>query len=222
MLNTLRRVSFPSGLQTSGPVIKASMLKHVKTHTQLIENGEQVAAELLAQAQEEARKLKETTQAEVAQSLKKDLESIRLGTQLKEKALYERSASLCVNVCTAVFQQVIHELPASEKIRSLVEVLLNTAHHGRVLQLQCHPDQIDTVNREVANSMAKQLNMRQWSVQGSDELQLFEIQISTSNGAEIQVSLDNLLAIYKDEIEALGQELSPLIQLDEEQNENID
>lgn len=222
MLNTLRRVAFPNNLQTSGPVVKARLINHVKSHTQLIENGERVVAQLLAEARQEARQLKEAVQAEAAQSLKKDLESIRYSTQLKEQALFEKSASLCVNVCTAVFQQVIDELPASQKIRSLVEILLSAAHHGRVLQLQCHPDQIDTVKREVANVMAKQLNLRHWSVQGSEKLQLFEIQISTPNGAEIQVSLDNLLAIYKNEIEALDQELLPLIRLDEEQNENID
>lgn len=222
MLNALRRVSFPADLQTCGAVIKARLIRHVKDHAQLIQDGERVAAELLTQAQHEAKRLKESAKAEVLQSLKQDLESIRLGTQMKEEALHKRSASLCVNVCTAVFQQVIHELPASEKIRSLVEILLNTAHHGRVLNLQCHPDQIDTVNHEVAHAMAKQMNMRQWQVEGSHELQPFEIQISTPNGAEIQVSLDNLLAIYKNEIEALGQELAPLIQLDEEHNEIID
>lgn len=222
MLNTLRRVSFPPDLQTGGPVIKASMINHVKDHAQLIENGKQVAMKLLSQAQDEAKQLKEGAKAEVLHSLKQDLESIRLSTQCKEEALHKKSASLCVDVCTAVFQQIIHELPAREKIKSLVDALLNTAHHGRVLHLQCHPDQIDTVNREVADAMARQMNMRQWHVEGSHELQLFEIQISTANGAEIHVSLDNLLAIYKNEIEALGQELAPLIQPDKENNEIID
>lgn len=221
MLKSLRRIDFPPHLQTSGPVIKASLIRHVKDHTDLIAQAKTAADELLESARVEANRLRSNIQTEVAQSLKKDLELIRVGTQQKEKALYERTSELCTEVCNAVFQQVLQNLPAQEKVRALVEILLGTAHHGRVLQLCCHPDQTELVENEVGKVMAEQMNMRQWKVKSSHELQAFEIVISTPNGAEIQVSLDNLLAIYKDEIDALKTELMSVIQMDEEHHENI-
>lgn len=212
MLKSLRRVEFPEDLQTHGPLIKAVLIHHVKCHTEMMDQAKKSAAFLLQQAEQEATQIRTSVQAQVAASLKADVESLRTCTEKKEQALYERSSELCTEVCAAVFQQVVQDLPSREKIRSLVQVLLNTAHHGRSLQLCCHPDQVELVEQEVGKIMAEQMNIRQWNVKDSHELQPFEILISTPNGAEIQVSLDNLLAIYKEEIAALRTELDMLVQ----------
>jgi len=220
MLKSLRRVAFPDDLQTSGSVISASLINHVKYHTELMDKAHESAQEVLNAAKVETQRIRENIQSEVVESIKNDVTAIKTMTHAKEKALINRSSDLCTEVCTAVFQQVLQDLPAREKIRALVEALLDTAHHGRVLQLCCHPDQLELVRSEVGRVMAEQMNMRQWNVTESHDLQIFEIVINTPNGAEIHVSLDNLLAIYKDEIDALGDELAPLIQTNEEDDAN--
>lgn len=220
MLKSLRRVGFPDNLQTSGSVISAGLIRHVKCHEELMEKAHDSAQEVLNAAKVEAQRIRENIQSEVAESIKNDVAAIKKMTCVKEKALLDRSSALCMEVCTAVFQQVLQDLPAREKIRALVEALLDTAHHGRMLQLCCHPEQLELVRSEVGRVMAEQMNMRQWNVTGSHDLQIFEIVINTPNGAEIHVSLDNLLAIYKDEIDALGEELAPLIQTNEEDDAN--
>ncbi|HEX4844512.1 MAG TPA: HrpE/YscL family type III secretion apparatus protein [Limnobacter sp.] len=222
MLKTLRRVAFPAELQTSGPVIKAALLNHVSDHQSLMAHADHTAKQIIEQAQTEAAQIRDRVQHDVAQSMHKDLTSLKQLTQQKEAALRQRSSALCTQVCMAVFEQAIQDLPEQKKIQSLVDMLLSTHHHSRMLNIRCHPSQETLVHAEVAQWMAQQMNLRQWSIQTREELQPYEIVISTTNGGEIQVSLDNLLALYNNELEALHNELAPLIDLHEETHENMD
>lgn len=221
MLNSLRRVRFPDNIEISGPVIKAKLISYVKDHDQLLTKAQESADLILKQAHTEAKLMRESVEKKVVESIKKDIDSIKKLTETKEKKLLERSADLCTEVCSAVFQQLMEKLPANEKIHTLVEKLLETSHHGRVIQLNCHPEQIQLVEQAVAAVMAQQMNLRQWAVTASPDLGLYEIVISTANGAEINVSLENLLAIYKDEIAALSRDIAPLLHATEEENERI-
>lgn len=221
MLKSLRRVRFPENLEVSGPVVKAKLISHIKDHDELLEKANESANHILIQAKIEAQQIRESVEKRVVNSFKKDVESIRELTHHKEKKLLQQSAKLCTEVCTTVFQQLIDNLPPEGKIHVLVEKLLATAHHGRTIQLNCHLEQVELVENAVAKVMAQQMNLRQWTVIPSPDLTPYEIVISTPNGAEISVSLENLLAIYKEEIAALSSEIDPLFHANEEDNESI-
>ena len=221
MLKLIRRVEFPQGLQTSGPVIKAALLQHVKHHQELIENAQAQASDLLTQAQMESEQIKEETKEQTAQALKNDLMQIKKLTASKEKALHDKAASVCIDICSTVLEELFQNSPESEKIRILVQSLLNRTHHARELKIKTAPDQNLIVEEMIAQVMAQQMNLKKWSVTADKELKPYEIRISTSNGSEIRVSLENLLALYKEEITALGDDIHPLMQHTEAGNESI-
>ena len=77
------------------------------------------------------------------------------------------------------------------------------------------------VKKVLAEVLAEQMNLRKWNVKADEELQPFELKISTANGAEINVSLNNLIAMYKEEIERLEPALVPVIKNLEVNSESI-
>ena len=69
--------------------------------------------------------------------------------------------------------------------------------------------------------LAEQMNLKTWAVTPNERLAPYELMISTPNGAEIRVSLDNILTLYREEIEALGQQLAPIMVNHEDANETV-
>lgn len=219
MLNNLRRVHFPGDLQTSGPIIPARLLNHVADHSSILNKAEEAAQKVREQAEKDATQIRETARERMAFSIRSDLNSLKALTQRKEESLLAEASRICVDVCKAVFDQMIEGMSTTQQIQTLVNKLLQANHHGRQLTICCHPSQQKIVDQEVANIMAAQLNLRNWSVRTRDDLPPFEIMISTSNGGEIRVSLENLKALYKEELEVLARELQPLMQFKKDDNE---
>lgn len=221
MLNYLRRVHFPSDLQTSGPIIPAHLLNHVADHAGIIAKAQEAAEKIKEQAEMDARQIRETARERMVISLRRDLDALKKLTSHKEESLINRSSALCVEICQAVFHQMVGDMSTEHKIKTLVHNLLKVDHHGRSLMICCHPSQENPVRDEVARIMAEQMNLKTWQVQSRDDMTPFEIMISTANGAEIRVSLENLQVLYREEIEALGRELQPLLHYNEDGNETV-
>lgn len=221
MLKNLRRVQFPNDLQTSGPIIPVRLLNHVVNHAEIVAKAEESAAKIRERAEQDARHIRETARERMAASIRRDLDAIKTLTQRKEQSLLTNSSKICIEICKAVFDQMVEEMAPQQKIEILVNNLLKANHHGRELLICCNPSQLDMVESEVARIMADQLNLRNWAVESRENITPFEVMISTSNGAEIRVSLDNLKVLYREEIEALGQELEPLMHFNEDDNETF-
>lgn len=221
MLNNLRRVHFPSDLQTSGPIIPARLLNHVADHASIIAKAEKAAEEIREKAEMDARQIRETARERMVISIRRDLDAIKNMTSRKEEILLSRASKICVEICQAVFDQMVGDMNAKQKITTLVHNLLKADHHSRSLVICCHPSQVEPVRDEVARIMAEQMNLKTWQVQSREDMNPFEIMISTANGAEIRVSLENLQVLYREEIEALGRELQPLMHYNEDDNETV-
>lgn len=221
MLNYLRRVHFPSNLQTSGPIVSARLLGHVKDHSEIIDNAKLEASNILEEAEQTARSIREQVRERMAASIKNDLNLLKSLTARKEEHLLNRSADICVEACLAVFNQIMGSQPEQSKIRIAAINLLKTHHHSQTLNIFCHPDQLEQVRNEIAQVMAEQMNLKTWAVTPNERLALYELMISTPNGAEIRVSLDNILTLYREEIEALGQQLAPIMVNHEDTNETV-
>lgn len=211
MLSLLRRIEFPEQVSTGGPVIKASLLHHVCNHNQLIDHAKAEAGDLLEQAQLEAERIREEVKQQTAHALRDDLSAIKTLTAQQEAALQKKASQLCTNICTTVLEQVLESTPPNQKIRVLIKALLERAHHSRELQIHAHPDQVELVEQEVAAHMAAQLNMKKWVVTGNPDLPVYNIRIATQNGSEIVVSLENMIALYNDEIQAMGGEINHVL-----------
>lgn len=207
MFQLLRRIDFPEDLNTSGPVIKATMIRHVKTHLDLVQQARQKARNLLDEAAAEADVIRERVRHETAQSVRHDLKALKQLVRQNDQQQHAAAGQLCTEICKTILLQVLGEIPEFLKLRMLAESLLSRAQNARELLIHCHPGQADMVREQVAGLMADQLHMKRWVVEGNPELPPYTIRIATPNGSEIRVSLDNLLALYNDEIDALGGEI---------------
>lgn len=64
--------------------------------------------------------------------------------------------------------------------------------------------------------------IRKWEVKTSEDLNPFELRIRATKGSEIQVSIDNIMALYKREIENLQSEVAESINRTGEKYEEVD
>lgn len=221
MLNLLRRIAFPAELQASGPVIKARMLNYIRTHDDLIEHANQEAARIIREAQAEAAEIKAAAREEEARAVRGDLHAMRKLTEQKEQQLQQKSSAICTEVCVVVLEQFVAAASDYVKIKTLAEALVVRSHSARELNLRANPGQIELVTTILGEVLAEQMNLRKWNVKPDEDLKEFELKICTTNGAEISVSMDNLIAMYKEEIERLEPSLVPALQNFEVGNESI-
>lgn len=211
MLDSIRVIKFPENIQTNGPLIKAKLLASVHTHEEIVDHAQQQAQGIIENARHEAVLIKEQIKKEVAENLKSDLREIRQLAQHNDKAVRDTAAALCVEVCNAVIRQTLNAIAPEQKITLLVDSLLSRASHTRELTLKAHPNQVQMVEESVAQVVARQINIKKWCVEPDPNTVEFEVRICTENGAEIMVSLENILALYEEEIRVIGQEIRPLM-----------
>lgn len=207
MLNLLRRIEFPDHLQASGPVIKATLLCHVSDYQGIVQQARQEADEILKQARKDADAIRSAARLEALDELRADLAAMRVLVEAETKEYKEKATTVCLEICSTLLEQMMSESDGQSKMRVLIEALLNRSHSARELNLQAHPDQVDLVQSTLTEVLGQQLNYRKCFVQGDEQLQLFELNITTANGAKIIVSIQNLLHMYRDEIESLGPEI---------------
>lgn len=220
MLNLLRRVNFPEQLQTSGPLIKASLLRHVSTYHDILREAEDEKQKILNQAKVEAKLISDKARQEAINEVRGDLSKLQSATYEKEYRLQERCTSICTEICRVVVEKFITSASDSSKIRTLVEALLERSHSSRELKLRANPVQIQLLEESLVEVLGKQFNLRKWDIQPDDNLQEFELQISTTNGSEINVSIHNILQMLQHEIEALSVDVSLSLQEIEVGNES--
>ncbi|HEX5487291.1 MAG TPA: FliH/SctL family protein [Limnobacter sp.] len=221
MLRLIRRIEFPSQIRISGYCIKAKLLRHARTYQDIVAIAEDDAKLIAKRAREAAEKLQEATRSEVAQSVKGDLHQLRVLTRQKDQVLHKTLANTCSELSAIVLEQFVHSQSDFIKIKSLIEALIKRSHSARALILKVHPNQVCHANQALAQIMAEQLNVRKWEVIPDENLEPYQIRISANNGAEINVSLQNMLALYQEELDRLIPDLRTSINVTEVNDESF-
>lgn len=222
MLKQLRRIAFPEAVQTSGPVVKASLIGHVSTYNDLIDLANRRAHEIVESAKAAADQLKAEIRDQIASELHQNLNQIKLLTRQKEQTLIQQASSICLQVCSVIIEDFIAETPDQQKIHRLATALLHRAVNTRNLALFVHPSQVELVNNVIGNSLAEQFNVKTWSVEPDEDMPPHNIQIRSHQGAEIQVSLSNLVSLYHQEIKRLAPTFIQNNEQAEATNESLD
>lgn len=220
MIKLLRTVEFSGDLRTAGPVIKASLIGHVFTYDDLVREGRKKAQDIIDQANLEAETIRRNARDEMAAQMRSDLELIRKSTAQLEQDMMGRAASLCQDICVTVLEKFMDQTTDVFKIKVLVESLLTKTQISRELSLSVHPEQQDLVRSCLADKLAAQFNIRIWSVHPDPDLDLFHLRVMTPNGAEINVSLENLIAVYREELEGVAPLIEPLVTCEGPHDEN--
>lgn len=221
MKKLLRRIEFPEAIQTSGAVIKSELIRHVKHYDDLINRAHEEARQIIEAAEQQAEQLKASVRERVAQNMQADLNKIKQLCHQSTEDIKRLTTSLCVQICSVVIQEFVDAKASEEKISLLVKALVDKTLQARELTIQAHPQQIDLVNQAIGDLISEQFKLKKWNVVANDDIQEFELRIQSREGSEIQVSLTNLIALYRQEIEKLSPLLSPKEQLKENQNESV-
>ena len=211
MLNLLRQIRFPKGVATQGHVIPAELLGYVSTHEEIIDHANQRARDIIEQAQAQANQIRQRARLETAQSLQHDLSRLRSLAHEHHQELSKAAASICIDICETALEQFINTLPDAEKIATVVHALVHKRLGLQELCIQCHPAQLALVEASLAEVLSDQLMFRHWEVQADEAIKPYELKIKSVKGSEIRVSLDNLLALYKQELRATEPEIQELL-----------
>lgn len=222
MLNLIRRVNFPQTLQTSGYVIKASVLKHVSCYREIVEQANLEAQKILSDARAEAQTIRDCARQDAIQELNSELQTMSTLVRKQGLEFKESAARVCMEICNTVLESMISAADERVKMRILIDSLLQRIHSARELHLIVHPDHHELTQSVFAEILGTQFDHRKCVVETNEEMKQFEIKITTSNGAEISVSIENLLLMYKQEIDSLGSDIEQVFQNTEVEHEVTD
>lgn len=202
-------------------MIKSKLIRHVKNYDDLIKRAHEEAKQIIEEAEQQAEQLKASVREMVAQDMQADLSKIRQLCHQSTEDTKKLTVSLCVQICSVVIQEFVDTKASQEKISLLVKALVDKTLQARELTIQAHPQQIDLVNQAIGELISEQFKFKKWNVVANEDIQEFELRIQSREGSEIQVSLTNLIELYRQEIEKLSPLLSPKEQLKENQNESV-
>lgn len=222
MLNLLRRVNFPKGLQMQGHVIRGKTIGYVANYDDIIAYANKAAAEILDAAKAEAQAIKDHARAEIAASLRQDIDNIKaIGTKRMDQ-LSEQSSQICIEICCTAMEHMLEQAPDIFKLEKLIRALLERSLGGHTLHIECNPEQSAMVEQALAGILAEQLMIRKWEVTGSPDIKPFELKIKAAQGSEIQVSLDNILSLFKKEVTMLQHDIAQTLVKKGEHYEKVD
>lgn len=222
MFNLLRRIQFPEGLQMHGPIIKGKTLLFAKDHRDILSFAHDEARQIIEQAQRDADEIRHKVREEVANSLQTDVQAIHRTTRQRVQELADTSSRICIEVCTTALHKFLDDVPEKIKVEKLVKSLLDRSLSNQSLTLECAKEQVDTVQSCLGAVLSRKLMIRKWEVKTSEDLNPFELRIRATKGSEIQVSIDNIMALYKREIENLQSEVAESINRTGEKYEEVD
>nr|WP_294887215.1 HrpE/YscL family type III secretion apparatus protein [uncultured Limnobacter sp.] len=209
MLKLFRRISFPGHIHVPGPVIKGRMILCAGDHDQIIDFAREEAARILSQAKQDADRIREEARQQTSLEVRNDLNQLHQINGHFQKHVISQMSTWCVAICTAAIEQFIETKDEQSKVRNLVDALLKKQKGQRKISLQVHPAQINMVHDVICERLGDLQGARQWEIIPNHELQIHELKIVAINGAETSVSIANLLAMYREEIQVISRELQP-------------
>lgn len=219
MHKLIRRVVFPEHIHVSGPLVKASLIRHAKDYQDLVELGKQDAAAIVERTQQEVKAIKEATRAGVLDELHQELQRMREVHRAFVSEQKAKVADLCVEICSVVIQRMIESQSEKERMRVLIQALLTESFSERELILQVNEAQKEVVQDTLSSILKTQFAQAKVTVQVNDQLQDFELSVVTPNKAQVSVSIDNLIYLYQKEVALLRSAIQDTFDREEEHHE---
>jgi len=209
MYKLLRYVSAPVNMHIASPWIKSEIYGYVRDHDDIIAKAHRQAETILAQAHAEAEEIKCKARGEAVLSFQTDLDALRQFTRQTEQEMLSQSTTVCKSICETVVSQFIDFANQTRKMEILIRELLMQTFGVKELVLECSPGQQELTERVIAQLLSDQFNYRKWKVIPSHHLGEFELRVLSPNGAEVKISLQNVMAIYQAEVSQFFQNLDP-------------
>lgn len=207
MLNLLRVIKFPDDVSTHAPHIPAQFLRHAADYDRLIEIAKRDAQAIIDEAESVAHRLRETARAEAIESVKGDVFNLSDLSAHHFNHLLETSTQLVVDVVTASVERLIGELSDAQKLRKLVSMLVVDGLNSRQLKIECNPEQIESIQKEMLDGLSKSLAIHEYELAPAADLSPYEMRLISPGGAERKVSLKNMIGLFGAEIKKMENEI---------------
>lgn len=214
MLETLRRINWPDGVQPVGAVIPAALLSQVADYDGLIVEAEKKANEMRQAAEQEITAKAEQIRQEVTCSVKTDFQKIKELVVWHRDQILQRSSRVCVDVAKIAVGNFMESLDEQKKLSTLVGSLIKKLHSKSNIVFVAHPTQIDLLQDTLEKGFARVLKKGDFQIKDDNTLELDQIRVSSVDDAFIDISMKNLVGILCDEIEQLEELFDDEIRLD--------
>lgn len=214
MLETLRRINWPDGVQPAGAVIPAALLSQVADYDGLIVEAEKKANEMRQAAEQEITAKAEQIRQEITCSVKTDFQKIKELVVWHRDQILQRSSRVCVDVAKIAVGNFMESLDEQKKLSTLVGSLIKKLHSKSNIVFVAHPTQIDLLQDTLEKGFARVLKKGDFQIKDDNTLELDQIRVSSVDDAFIDISMKNLVGILCDEIEQLEELFDDEIRLD--------
>jgi mannose/fructose/N-acetylgalactosamine-specific phosphotransferase system component IIB len=216
MLETLRKINWPEGVQPAGAVIPAALLSQVADYDDLIVEAEKKAEEMRRVAAQEITAKTEQVRREVTNSVKTDFQKLKDLVVWHRDQILQRSSRVCVDVAKIAVGNFMESLDEQKKISTLVGSLIKKLHSKSNIVFVAHPTQIDLLQETLEKGFARVLKKGDFQIKDDNTLELDQIRVSSVDDAFIDISMKNLVGILCDEIEQLEELFNEEIDLSEQ------
>lgn len=214
MLETLRRINWPQGVQPAGAIIPAALLSQVADYDGLILEAEKKTEELRRTAEEEIAAKTEQVRHEVTNSVKADFQRLKQLISGQRDQILQRSSRVCVDVAKIAVGNFMESLDEQKKISSLVGALIKKLHSKSNIVFVVHPSQIELLQATLEKGFEHVLKKGDFKIKEDNTLELDQIRVSSVEDAFIDISMKNLVGIVCDEIEQLEELFNDELKLD--------
>lgn len=208
MLNLFRRIHCPENLNFGMPLIKRNTFSYIHQHDEIIRLAELEASRIVRQAEEQASEIRERARMEICKEVKEDLLTLKDLMDRSHQQLIDNTAALCTEICEVALQRLLGSIDPRIKIELMVRELLDISYGVRELVILCNPIQSALLKDSMASIMSSILSYRRWKVQEDESIGELELRIACENGSEVQVSIENILATFSQEIKCSVNESS--------------
>lgn len=216
MLETLRKINWPEGVQPAGAVIPAALLSQVADYDGLIVEAEKKAEEMRQAAAQEITAKAEQVRREITNSVKTDFQKLKDLVVWHRDQILQRSSRVCVDVTKIAVGNFMESLDEQKKISTLVGSLIKKLHSKSNIVFVAHPTQIDLLQETLEKGFARVLKKGDFQIKDDNTLELDQIRVSSVDDAFIDISMKNLVGILCDEIEQLEELFNEEIDLSEQ------
>lgn len=218
MLDTLRKINWPEGVQPAGAIIPAALLAQVADYDGLIMQAEKKAEEVLSKAEIEIAEKSEKVRREVSNAVHSDFEKLKKLLVGQRNKILQQSSSVCVEVAKIAVGNFIESLDEQRKISSLVGLLIKKLHSKSNIVFIVNPSQIETLQEVLEKGFDRVLKKGDFQIKEDNTLELDQIRVSSVEDAFIDISLKNLVGMLCGEVEQLqehfDQEIRGALEID--------
>jgi vacuolar-type H+-ATPase subunit H len=221
MLSTLRRIGWPDELQVGDGVIKGSTLGFIASYDDILDQANKKANRILTDARNRAEHDSELLRIEVAKEAKSDLKKLAEIFSGEKEFILRRSGDLCAEVTKVAIQKYFGVLAEHDRIEMMLRVLIDGLHGNLNLVFLVNPAQVDLVKGVLANKFSNLIQASNIQVIEDSTLSTDQLKVQRAEGAYLDISLRNIVAMLSDEIDALKEGFREAIKESTEIHDNF-